>query len=446
MRGEKRKKNQLKKTVQTPSGGGGKYSNWYYSFRAVAIIVILYGIVALSVAYIGRGPQSGIFSLPAMYQRAAGLQSITNPVRRDSYCVPLSAYCRNIAEQLPLDARIFMLNMLGDENGRKLGYYYFMSYYLYPREVSISLDKRMSFLNAAYIGRNPTNMDELIHAGYNVAFNFSDNATNISVTPLAPMAYSAPPKDNSFKFSDALIAGILPLLAAAFGFWLLRFLFAFESNSMGFGEKFAIGLALGSLCITQFLFVCRLVGLRFEQIVFWLILTGIVFEVIRYFKSNKNPTGRRLYSFLHPALLLLLPHIALLGALLWLAGVAGLNEFDAVAGWALKAKILFLFSGQDIIHRFSEPGLAHAHFDYPILVPMLHEFTYGVLGDINEFVTKYWSVWMLVGSMMCVLSMCGFPKKNRVLGPLITLVILCMPVTMEFVEGEGGNYAFAAIF
>jgi len=34
--------------------------------------------------------------------------------------------------------------------------------------------------------------------------------------------------------------------------------------------------------------------------------------------------------------------------------------------------------------------------DYPLLATLLHTFTYGVLGHVDEFVTKFWNQWMLL--------------------------------------------------
>ena len=79
-----------------------------------------------------------------------------------------------------------------------------------------------------------------------------------------------------------------------------------------------------------------------------------------------------------------------------LAGLQGLIEFDAVMAWALKAKILHLYTGSELVQWFSNPRLAHAHRDYPTLVPSLHAATYDSLGHVNEFVTKFWPTWMLL--------------------------------------------------
>lgn len=60
------------------------------------------------------------------------------------------------------------------------------------------------------------------------------------------------------------------------------------------------------------------------------------------------------------------------------AGLQGLTEQDAVMAWSLKAKIIHLYTGSEIVQWFSNPRLAHAHLDYPTLVPLLHAATYGL--------------------------------------------------------------------
>ena len=42
---------------------------------------------------------------------------------------------------LPKDARVFMPNMTGPTNYGKIGYYYFVTYYLFPREIAVSVDQ-----------------------------------------------------------------------------------------------------------------------------------------------------------------------------------------------------------------------------------------------------------------------------------------------------------------
>ena len=64
--------------------------------------------------------------------------------------------------------------------------------------------------------------------------------------------------------------------------------------------------------------------------------------------------------------------------------------------WSLKAKIMHLYTGSELVQWFSNPRLARAHLDYPTLVPSLHAATYDSIGHVDEFVTKFWPTWMLL--------------------------------------------------
>jgi hypothetical protein len=68
------------------------------------------------------------------------LEDITNWCDRDAYCIPLAADARMVDTTLDPHARVFVSGMLGPTNAPKLGFYYFLRNYLFPREVAISLD------------------------------------------------------------------------------------------------------------------------------------------------------------------------------------------------------------------------------------------------------------------------------------------------------------------
>ena len=108
----------------------------------VIFVTLLIGVTAIWLAWpqVFPGPdQANAMTLPNLDQRASELAQITDLVQRDSYCVPLSAYGRALDRALPPDARVFFSGMVGETNGPKLGYYFFLRNYLFPREVAISL-------------------------------------------------------------------------------------------------------------------------------------------------------------------------------------------------------------------------------------------------------------------------------------------------------------------
>ena len=122
-----------------------------------------------------------------------------------------------------------------------------------------------------------------------------------------------------------------------------------------------------------------------------------------------------------------------------LAGVQGLVEFDAVAAWSLKAKIMHLYSGRELVQWFSNPRLAHAHLDYPTLVPSLHAATYDSLGHVDEFVTKFWPAWMLLFLIAALASLNRGGKSRFHALHFALLGLLLLPVTQIYVQMEGGT-------
>jgi hypothetical protein len=122
-----------------------------------------------------------------------------------------------------------------------------------------------------------------------------------------------------------------------------------------------------------------------------------------------------------------------------LAGVQGLVEFDAVMAWSLKAKILHLYSGNDLVQWFSNPRLAHAHLDYPTLMPSLHAATYDSLGHVDEFVTKFWPTWMLLFLLVALASLNRGGKSWFHAPHFALLGVLLLPVIQRYVQYEGGT-------
>jgi hypothetical protein len=113
-----------------------------FSIRDWAVTLAV-GIVALGLVaeqlLAGTKPEHEI-TLSDLNQRAYALQKIADPVQRDSYCIPLSAYGRALDRALDKNARVFFSGVLGETNHGSLGYYYFIQNYLFPRDVEISLD------------------------------------------------------------------------------------------------------------------------------------------------------------------------------------------------------------------------------------------------------------------------------------------------------------------
>jgi hypothetical protein len=100
---------------------------------------------------------------------------------------------------------------------------------------------------------------------------------------------------------------------------------------------------------------------------------------------------------------------------------------------------MHLYTGNTIVQWFSNPRLAHAHLDYPTLVPSLHAATFDSIGHVNEFVTKFWPVWMLFFLLASLASL--NPGGNRWFqAPHLALLgLLLLPAIQKYAQMEGGT-------
>ena len=118
-------------------------------------------------------------SLATLDDRATHLESITNWVQRDYYCVPLSAFSRNLDVRLAPDARVFVSGMLGPTNFPKTGYYYSLKNYLFPREVDISLDGKATSGNDVFNGVPCDSPEVLQSNGFDLMIQFTDKGPDV---------------------------------------------------------------------------------------------------------------------------------------------------------------------------------------------------------------------------------------------------------------------------
>src|SRR5450759_2579966 len=99
------------------------------------IVSALVGIVAIALVWPQIFPdleQANGATLPNLSKRVPMLRQTTDPIQRDSLCVGLSAYGRQLDAHIPKDARIFFSGMIGKDNGSRGGYYFFLRNYLFP--------------------------------------------------------------------------------------------------------------------------------------------------------------------------------------------------------------------------------------------------------------------------------------------------------------------------
>jgi hypothetical protein len=245
------------------------------------------------------------------------------------------------------------------------------------------------------------------------------------------------------SWPDAVIAFMLPLLTALSGIRLLRCLFGSGlTGRMAPAEQLACGLGLGMMAVAALTLGVKLCGFHGRGWVLALVATGALAELWLedweiwgykiaggFRKMVSNPVTVIFHVVAGVVFLILFRLAALQGAV----------EYDAVAAWLLKAKIFFLCTGNEIVQWFSNPRLAYAHLDYPTLVPALHAATYDSIGHVDEFVTKFWPVWMLLFLLAALASLNRSGKTWFHAPHFFLLGVLLLPFTQTYVQMEGAT-------
>ena len=368
------------------------------------------------------------------------LANESDPIKRDSMCIPLSAFGRSIDAQIPTNARVYVTGMLGPEgSGQPLVIIIFSDLITrFPALRSPSRwDSRPFTIWPAWCrGAIPP-----------ISMNWRRRAT-ISSCSRRRMAAGNPTCSNRLRpsaqarpepisDSDGIISFLLPLAVALAGTRLVRLLFKELETALSLGELLACGLAVGVFFVTQGILGLRMAGARLEYVLGWAIMLWAAAELVLLFRQRRRqlpPPGVRQLWWL-----LMIPAALMLWCLFQLAGTEGLLEFDAVAFWALKGKIFYYCAGPELWSWFKNPTLAYAHLDYPLTAPLLHAFTYGTIGHVNEFVTKFWNVWMLLLLGVAILGAGKFPHHQPWLIASVASIVVLLPLTVEFTRAEGGT-------
>jgi hypothetical protein len=385
---------------------------------------------------------TGLLSTFSQFQQVADvLRRESDPSQRDVLFGPerIEVDPRPIDARMPANARVFVLSLSGSENLGNIAHYCYLTYYLFPREVAISLGGPPTLhLHADTVGvRSPASLEELQQAGYDFAVKI-DADRSVTVTQLGSLPPQSPEtRPKPIPEGDGCIALLLPLAVAITGSRMVRWLFGDLQGILSTGELLASGLAVGAFFLTQINLGLRMAGARWERvsaIILMVWAAGEVVLLIRRCHAQRPQLQAR-----HLWWLLLAPVALLLWCQFRLAGLLGLVDFDAVAIWAFKAKILHYCAGKEMWTWFTNPNLAYAHLDYPLLVPLLHALTYGALGHVNEFVTKFWNQWMLLLLAWAVLGAGQFPDQRPWLAGSVAAAIVLLPMSREFALMEGAT-------
>lgn len=414
-------------------------NRWWLGLVSLVLVVFAYLVVACMFFVGVTLNQYGVVSLPFYYGKQSQLARTSDIIESDGETIPASEPCRKLDLVLPKDARVFMRDLTGDTNGINAGNYFFLTYYLFPREVAVSMDQPARITQAGFIGRPPRSDEELVAGGFDVALDTANfQKKDLAVRLLHDFPLKEPVNPDWFRSrSDAIIAFLLPLLTALSGVLLLRFLFPSLTGQMPPAEKLACGLGLGMAAVAALTLGVKLCGFHGRGLV--LVVTGVgsLVELWRHRRDHLAGITGGFWRLVHSP-------VAMVGMLVFLlvfrlAMLRGLSEYDSVTGWMLKAKILHLYTGSEIVQWFSNPRLAHAHLDYPVLVPSLHAATFDSLGHVDEFVTKFWPAWMLL-LLVGALASLNRGWRGRIPAPsYFLLALVLIPDTLIYVMMEGGT-------
>lgn len=127
--------------------------------------ILAFTFVSAQSDYAQHNPE---LSLSCLNKRANVLSKIADPVKREHYCVGLSAMCRRLDRTLAPDARIYISDVLGQTNISNGGYYFFFKNYLFPRDVEISIDTNAICTDNGFAGTPCDSPDELRARGFDL--------------------------------------------------------------------------------------------------------------------------------------------------------------------------------------------------------------------------------------------------------------------------------------
>lgn len=406
---------------------------------AASVLLAIFGCFMLTEQIVRYNSKSlGMASVAGSFSKGTQLAKTHNIVERE--WVDDAAAGRRLDLSLPTNARLFITGITGTNNGGRLGHYYYLNYYLFPREFAVSLDQPR-FTADGFQGRSPTSDAELRTNGFDVRLDMTSDVSAV-VNPLhdLPMRTVANPSWFDSPF-DWIAAFLLPLLTALSGLWLLRPLFGALSDRQPLVEQLACGLGLGMMAVAALTLGMKLCAFHGRGWVLTLTAVGAVAELWRdrRFFWNSIAGSFQKILFRPVAAILFTAGLLIFLVLFRLAAWQGMVEFDAVASWMLKAKILFVCTGNELVGWFSNPRLAYAHMDYPTLVPSLHAATFDSIGHVDEFVTKFWPTWMLLFLLLALASL-SRSGTGRFPAPLFFLLgVLLLPFTQAYVQMEGGT-------
>lgn len=165
------------------------------------LATLLVGCAAFSMVaaqyFFAQNPNAVNVSVINLNARVLLLEQVTNWSERDSMCIPLAADARTLDTTLDPKARVFLAGVLGPTNASKLGFYYFLRNYLFPRDVDISLDGKPVPESYGFSGVPCDSESVLKTNGFDLMIQIIDN--QLKLTPLTKRGM---PQNLTFQYTN----------------------------------------------------------------------------------------------------------------------------------------------------------------------------------------------------------------------------------------------------
>jgi hypothetical protein len=155
----------------------------------VVTVTVLLGALSVGLLWpqLGRGREPGREpTLRQLDRRVTLLARTPDPVERDRLGSPWAASARALDRVLAPQARVFLSGIVGRDNGYRLGVYYFLRNYLFPRRVEISLDGKAVFHESWFEGVESESPEALRAQGFDVLLRLPTAGSELAIVPLTP--------------------------------------------------------------------------------------------------------------------------------------------------------------------------------------------------------------------------------------------------------------------
>jgi len=170
--------------------------NWGAFAATLLVGCVAFWLVACQY-YFAQNPADVNVSVINLNARVLVLEQITNWCDRDSLCIPLAADARMLDTTLDPRARVFVTGMLGQTNAPKLGFYYFLRNYLFPRDVDISLDGKAVPESYGFSGVACDSKSVLKTNGFDLMIQVVNNQLK-----LTPLTQRGRPQNLTFQYTN----------------------------------------------------------------------------------------------------------------------------------------------------------------------------------------------------------------------------------------------------